>query len=256
MVKLKKKSIVGISASSFIILTVIILAVFLLFPTGITARAQEIERDFSSMEAKLDSIDLSTLSALSDTKLLIDESKELANIGIGGIPLLMEKLESGTVKGKREAFYIEGLYNLLTIDRMDILLDPEYFDTSSPYHPEYAGIKKLVTESKIAIPEIIASSHSVEDKIEELSKYGVLSIPYINNQIEKGENEYSSYFTKIGLQYTPEERIDMANSELEPSSDPSLTDEISTAKSDFDYEEWNNTNHYDLEILSNYIAKI
>lgn len=256
MVKLKKKSIVGISVSAFIILFAIILAIFLLLPTGMTARAQEIERDFLSVEAKVDSIDLSSLSALSDTRLLIDESKELASIGIGGIPMLMEKLESGNVEGQREAFYIEGLYNLLTIDRMDILLDPEYFDTSSPYHPEYAGIKKLVMESKTVIPEIIASSQPIDEKLEALSKYGILSVPYVNVQIEEGENEYTAYYTKIGLQYTPEERIDMANNDLEPSSASSLTDEMSTAKADFDYEEWNNTNHYDLEILCNYIAEI
>ncbi len=251
MANFRRKNTLCLSLSVLILSMMITVSVFLLSPTGMDARAQEIEKNFSKVESTIDDIDLSNIRASSDTKVLLNESKELAGIGIGGIPLLMEKLESGNMReGYKVAFYIEGLYTLLAIDRMDILLNPEYFDESSAIHPEYAGIKKLMQESKTAIPAIMASPQPVENKLEALSKYGVLSVPYINAQIKNGENGYAAYFTHIGLQYTPEERVDPAAGKR------GVFDELPDDKTDFTYEEWNTANRYDLEILSSYIDRI
>ncbi len=106
MLNSKKKSAIILSAA-IIIIVAIVLTVFLISTAGINARAQEIERDLSAVEAEVDAIDLSGIAALSDTKALIEQSKQLAGIGIGGVPMLMNKLETEEMPGVRRMFYTE-----------------------------------------------------------------------------------------------------------------------------------------------------
>ena len=214
----------------------ILLAGLLIPHNSFHARAQEVEKAFD--EVKAIKLKPSLLSYISVHE---DDAKELFKIGIGGVPLLLEEIDKiVTDTGSYDmycAFYMLGVETLLCVDDENVRYAGEdIFDLPN------VNFKIFVRQAKEKIPQIIQSDQLVEKKVEELSKYGVLSLLYLTDEKGRIAKEYEPYLEKIGLSYSPAER-------MYPSAAPAKSE---TA---FDVDAWLSANKYDLQILKQYLEK-
>lgn len=167
--------------------------------------------------------------------------KNYLKSGSAGSPLLLEEIDKiVTDTGSYDmycAFYMLGVETLLCVDDENVRYAGEdIFDLPN------VNFKIFVRQAKEKIPQIIQSDQLVEKKVEELSKYGVLSLLYLTDEKGRIAKEYEPYLEKIGLSYSPAER-------MYPSAAPAKSE---TA---FDVDAWLSANKYDLQILKQYLEK-
>lgn len=221
------------------VLAVLVL-VALLLSSSDTVKAKAIERDFAAMEKEIDSIELE-LTFHSDTRVAYKKQAELLyDLGIGGVPLLLQKVSEAESFSLREAFYMDGVFALLAVDRLTVYLaygDKE--DTDGEL------VKKLLLDSKTRIPAILTSDSTTKEKIKQLSIFGVLTVPYL--QKESLTEEFADYFTAVNLHLTPAQRTDLQLGKMVPE------DEEATLKAAFDCQKWLSDNKCDLTLLQNYV---
>ncbi len=79
--------------------------------------------------------------------------------------------------------------------------------------------------------------------MDDLSKYGVLSLLYLTDEKGHIPKEYEPYLTKIGLQYSPAERAYPSDS---AAANPRA----------FDAQKWLKENRFDLEMLRGFALEV
>lgn len=126
----------------------------------------------------------------------------------------------------------------------------DIFSTGTHSHRNYAF---LWTKSQQEIPKIISSKVSFECKISSLKQYGLISIPFVVKEINKGHSEYEAYFTAIGLHMdTPEFMSYMTDYSL-PWEERFEKEGFMDGAEDFDYRVWLSENEEDLENLFKFL---
>lgn len=222
---------------------IVITAVFVFFMSNsLHVRARELERDFAAMETKLDSIELEP-TILSDTRIAYsDQAEILYQLGIGGVPLLMDRISNAPSFTAREAFYMNGVYALLALDRDCVL--SQYAQTNTDWS-DYDYVHQLIVDSKTQISSILKSTLTADEKMQELSVYGVLAIPYLEEM--SLIDDFSDYFIRIRLNLTPGKRT------IPQMGDMSSNGEEQSLTASFNEQDWMNQNKNDLKLLMNYV---
>ena len=183
---------------------------------------------------------------------------KLVSIGIEGIPILMRELyaqEEDIVKNgynrinsSRALFYEECLYALLRVDRNAV--------RSWSNNEEGVVRKNLVTFYNNAIsqiPIVLQEKSAFNENIIKLREFGILSIPFITNEIKKGNTEYEAYFTAIGLHMdVPEFMVYMTDYNLSW-EERYEKDGFMDGAEDFDYKIWLEENEEDLDNLFKFL---
>lgn len=215
------------------ILMAVLLAAILLSRHALSARVQE-------MQAIIDGLDPNP-GFYSNVTVCKEEAKKMFAVGIGGTPLLIKEIneiveETGSFT-MHCAFYTFGVQVLLCLDA-DALPGGGYVKGES-----LSSFELLFQQAKTEIPEILQSHKSVEEKMDDLSKYGVLSLLYLTDEKGHIPKEYEPYLTKIGLQYSPAERAYPSDS---AAANPRA----------FDAQKWLKENRFDLEMLRGFALEV
>ena len=172
-----------------------------------------------------------------------NELDELFRIGIDGVPILINKLENNK-ESYYDNFWLQGIYSILRIDRDFVVGE---YSSAMPLN----SFKKFLLDSRTKIPEIINSNETIDQKIDKLRKYGLLSIPYIKSMVRNHEMIYIPLFYLIGMHLQTSEWTGFYSYRTEKfwyKSD----DYLKNAKT-FDYHEWLNNNWDSLLKVHNFI---
>lgn len=197
------------------------------------------------------------------------ESAQIYQIGIEGLPAIISKLSSITDESrKREPFdenkmsadeWMEKTKKAIEVVRYEefwfyctlTLLRTDGSDINSVLGGHaFELLNLLLYESTRDCKKIIDANWPVEDKLIELSRFGLLAIPYVLEEIEIGNSEYEEYFVILGLHLT-------TNDFAEYVYDWDIADRLSRYDNmrnddrvkDFDYRAWLAENKQSLEAL-------
>ena len=179
-------------------------------------------------------------------------SDELIRVGYKGLPVLITEIEKKVEASENYLicdFLSSGVYALLRVNELSI------YDENNR---EYANSTKkvfceLYKASRNNIPKIMKSRKSIEDKIVELRDFGILAIPYVLEQIEKGNAQYESYFTAIGLHMDTAEFMTYMSTIDWPWEQGYDKEGFMDGAEDFDYKVWLSENEEDLDNLFKFL---
>lgn len=166
------------------------------------------------------------------------ESDSLTAIGIEGLPVLLSVLErENAAKGDPlYGSFLRGVF--FAVCRTDVKEAETIEEVASDEDRELSV--EFYRYAKKRAAEIISSDKSTAEKIIELRHFGILSIPEVKTEIDKGNKEFESYFTAIGLHLSvPEFMNIMADGESEATTEERY-DNIKSAEGtkDFNYKTW------------------
>lgn len=166
------------------------------------------------------------------------ESDSLTAIGIEGLPVLLSFCERETAS-KGDPLYrslLSGVF--FAICRTDIKEIETTEELSSDEERELTV--KFYRYAKKRIAEIMASDKSTAEKISELRHFGILSIPEVRAEIDKGNKGFEAYFTAIGVHLSvPEFMNFMADPNSEETTDQRYDKiKVSEGSEGFDYKIW------------------
>ncbi|MBQ9768929.1 MAG: hypothetical protein IJW27_01875 [Clostridia bacterium] len=175
------------------------------------------------------------------------ESDSLTAIGIEGLPVLLSVLErENAAKGDLlYGSFLRGVF--FAVCRTDIKEAEAIEELASDEDRELSV--EFYRYAKKRAAEIISSDKSTAEKIIELRHFGILSIPEVRTEIDKGDKEFESYFTAIGLHLSvPEFMNIIADSESTETTDTRY-DKIKAVEgsAEFNYTVWLNKNEMALD---------
>lgn len=176
-------------------------------------------------------------------------SDQMCSIGIQGVPVLIELLtepDSAFSGSFPRDYLLGGMYVILRIDSQEALGCEDSYD---PIH----CISDYYSLSKSESQKIMAEENLVKNKIAKLCKFGIYALPYVIDEIEKGNTEYVSFFTKIGLHLTHKEYAHLAIQEYHYLNELYYDKDYLSGSEDFDYNEWLNENEEDLNNLFKFL---
>ena len=173
-------------------------------------------------------------------------------VGYKGLPVLiteMDKRSKDNSQFNNTHFLFSGVYALLRINDMN---DYSIDDNAHPRPPKEV-VCDIYSNSKKQIPKMLKKVISTDKKIEELREFGILALPYVVKEIEKGNTEYEAYFTTIGLHMeTPEFMTYMTDFSM--SWEERFEKEgFMDGAEDFDYKVWLSENDEDLDNLFKFL---
>ena len=182
-----------------------------------------------------------------------EQSDKLSEaVGYKGLPVLITEIEKKVEAEENYlhcAFCASTVYALLRIDELSI---------SDRESPEYRNCTKkafysLYTNAKTQISDILKKEISTNEKISALRRCGIIAVPYVMSEIEKGNTEFEKYFTAIGLHMeTPEYMIYM--SDRDRLWEHGFAQEgFMDGSEDFDYKAWLEENKEDLDNLFKFL---
>lgn len=190
--------------------------------------------------SKLYEISLKELPILVYTTCFFDENRETLN-GIMTYPNFCFGIIAMLHANEVEFYYSRAVSNT------DI-------DWKTYYREWFFAFFKNAEEE---CSKVIASDNTIDDKIETLANYGILAIPYVKEEIDKGNLEYEVFFTEIGLHMTTENFATVGcyfnNSELYINHKYSEIRDNYPAAEDFDYKVWLSENEEDLDNLFKFL---
>ncbi|MEE0929009.1 MAG: hypothetical protein UIG59_07430 [Acutalibacteraceae bacterium] len=110
--------------------------------------------------------------------------------------------------------------------------------------------------AKDELPKIAGSDIETEEKIKQFIKFGYFAIPYVKEELEKGNTEYEKFFPLIGAHLTTADYMKVINST--DAMTPAPTEEeieksLLESGADFDYKKWLNENEEDLNNLFKFL---
>ena len=141
-----------------------------------------------------------------------ESHSKLYEISLKGLPLLIHS--TAYVDEYREALNGYMTYVNFGFGIIAMLHANEYFyelnlvRSNTPINVETHNGKRLLNFFNAAeedCSKIITSDKAFEEKLEALANYGILAIPFVKEEIDKGNLEYEAFFTEIGLHMTTEE---------------------------------------------------
>lgn len=210
------------------------------------ADSSQVTLDKKQINEIIDAIELEVgIMSTVDYRFFKNESKELYRIGIEGVPVLINKLEKREYSNNSyKAFWIFGIYSILRIDR-DLVMSEYSYIIKLDY------FKQFLLDSRSRIPAIINSNESIEQKIDKLRMYGLLTIPYIKKMVPNCEILYMPLFYSIGLHLQTDEWMEFYSYRNDENWYKS--DEFMRKTETFNYFEWLNKNWESLDKVHTYI---
>lgn len=185
-----------------------------------------------------------------------EEVKSVCEVGLRGIPVLIDKFHilNAPEPPRDKAMFLH--YSIAALLRIQ--------QSTWAYCPEEYFLNILL-EAKTKINDIIASDEDLTQKMSLLREYGVVSIPYVVDEIKKGNTEYEVFFVEIGLHLSPVEFADRIELPINYPSGNVLSPKVDSYEArrkrvrtegspeNFDYKVWLKENEDDLKILFKYL---
>ncbi len=184
---------------------------------------------------------------------LREQSDKLSETaGYKGIPVLITEIEKMfDVKDRFNdcEFLAATVCALLRVDSLTM----KYRKDPGHRIGTKEGFCHRYMDSQEQVPEILKMKIGTEEKIKKLREFGILAVPYVLEEIEKGNDEYASYFTAIGLHMEiPEYMIYM--SDRDRLWEHGFEQEgFMEGTEDFDYKVWYEENKEDLDNLFKFL---
>ncbi len=182
-----------------------------------------------------------------------EQSDKLSEaVGYKGLPVLITEIEKMFDKKEHfndSEFFAASVFALLRVDA----LESRYRETPDRRTCTKKGFCLRYKDSQEQVPEILKMKISTDEKFKKLREFGILAIPYILEELEKGNTEFEKYFTAIGLHMeTPEYMIYMSDRDRlwEHGFDQEGFMDGSEA---FDYKVWYEENKEDLDNLFKFL---
>ncbi len=192
-----------------------------------------------------------------------EQHTTLFSLGIKGLPMLIyetayhnsytEEPHSTADGAISHGHFQNAIIRMLRVDELasfDIKSD-----TQNPHRDDFYSFFK---DAKVNCPQIIKSSIDTNAKITKLRKYGMLAIPYVKEEIDKGDLSLESYFREIGIHLATEEFSEIVCSYRDYAFneyDEQLREKVyNHPKAEgFDYKVWLSENKEDLNNLFKFL---
>ncbi len=170
-------------------------------------------------------------------------SQKICSVGIKGIPVLIDVMNDENVENIFRISLSQGMYTILRVNQME--------PNPNTYCKE--SIIEFYKRAKSQVPLVIKSQEDFEIKLAKLVKYGIYAVPFIVEEIEKGDIEYQEFFTSIGLHLNHETFAKMAAFSYVYCDDMHLKEDFLQGSDDFDYKVWLSENEEDLNNLFKFL---
>jgi len=189
------------------------------------------------------------------------DSDKLTEIGVGGIPVLLTGYVDdidfdandyyGGSNRLYKGFLAHGFYAICRTDLHEITNTYGVYDDMA----SRSFISFFYNRAKTESAKIIASDKTVKEKLDEIKFFGILVLPEIIAEINKGNEEYAEYFTTIGLHLTVPEFMDIIVDSSSSETKDQKYERIKTAEGseNFDYNAWYAENKEDLDNLFKFL---
>jgi hypothetical protein len=110
--------------------------------------------------------------------------------------------------------------------------------------------------AKSKLPEIAASDMSYDEKLDKYVEFGFFAVPYVKEELEKGNTEYEKFFSLVGAHLSTADYMKVI--EITEWDQPMPTEEeieksLLESGKDFDYKKWLNENEEDLNNLYKFL---
>ena len=187
-----------------------------------------------------------------------ESADKLSQVGTKGTAFLISELDRFT--GRDDEYLRKGFFSAVTLAIWRTSPKAvrgaawQYFDQKEHYNEfEKECIVGFYKQANKRIPKIIAANESLDLKLDKLKTYGIISIPFIVDEINRGHSEYARYFIEIGLHLSTPEFMEFFGDLL-------LSDEEKREKivnhpkaENFDYKVWLSENEEDLDNLFKFL---
>lgn len=224
-------------------LCIVIIMLICLISTSCSNNESDLSRKTDSSQVTLDEkqineiidsieFDYGIMSVI-DYRYFKNELNELYRIGIEGVPVLIERIENPEISSYYKEFWLRGIYSILRID--ENFAGVEYWKNNI-----FDTFKAMLLDSRTRIPAIINSNESIEQKIDKLRNYGLLTIPYIKEMVPNYEKVYMPLFYSIGLHLQTDEWMEFYAYRTDENWYKS--DDFMKKTKTFNYFEWINNN--------------
>ncbi len=198
---------------------------------------------------------------------LTNESvRTLSSIEIKGLPLLIERIFEYESLRKDEYFMYETARGAVLAEdyslTMHCILRIEYplfllLCNESELNVAWSDVcYKAWSEIKDSLEKTLNANISADEKLKFYRKMGMLSVPYVVKELEKGNTELETFFALVGAHLTTEEyllsveRDDYANPRI---SSEEFDSALIASSEGFNYKLWVEENQKDINNLFEYL---
>lgn len=132
---------------------------------------------------------------------------KLSTVGIKGLPILIEKslFEREEILNNHETWCKAILRSKVVEGVLRIDAGIEACAGSVDSNNRYLVLYNFARFSKEDLTEALESTMPFEEKMEIYHKYGIVSVPYVLKELEKGNEEFEDFFIMIGAHLTTPE---------------------------------------------------
>jgi hypothetical protein len=177
--------------SACVIVAAVAVALFAaLFFQGTASAAEIVHTNIDHMEAEFDkAIQNSDEAMFSSNPYDYVKDNEyydsIVNLGVDALPALEEMLNDSDGNGLKEYIMAIAIEDITKADVGKIEDDDLAWESAKEFAEEWAGIKE---SAESGIEEIISDGGmSEKEKIDELSAYGILAVPYLSELADSAE---------------------------------------------------------------------
>ena len=135
---------------------------------------------------------------------------KLSTVGIKGLPVLIEKslFEREEIVNNHKTYCAAILRSKVVEGVLRVSKSDYYAPRKSTYVDEndrYLVLYNFARFSKEDLTETLESTMAFEEKMEIYCKFGIVSVPYVLKELEKGNKEFEEFFILIGAHITTPE---------------------------------------------------
>lgn len=177
------------------------------------------------------------------------------SVGYKGLPVLIGEIEKNYNDDSSSVPVLYGEWSVTIhyyYEVFSVLARIPYIHELSDCYK--GDIKKDIVNIRTEISTNINSTLLVEDKISTLRTFGVLAIPAVLSELEKGNAAFENFFVAAGLHLSDQkyaELVDVYSQQYNPNIINS--DEFMDGAEDFDYKVWLEENEEDLDNLFKFL---
>ncbi len=225
------------------------------------------DEEYANIERALTLIETPDISILSKVRYgnAKDFFNEIFTLDIESIPVIVCKMNDFQSNGHSyekhfdlNRLYAEAIWYQLRV------YDECFFDISENAINRFQkeSISDFWHSSANFITDTINSDSNIDTKVLSLSKCGLISLPYVVEQINNGHTEYEDYFALVGIHLSAKEWTEKTEDDflevVQNTADGSTIweQQLETIKKDygdFDYKVWLSENEDDLNMALKYM---
>ncbi len=181
------------------------------------------------------------------------ESDKLVSVGIKGLPVLLtelEKMENNLDEHYRCMFFMACVNAIWRVNPISM---QSVADVSNSKGYEKNVISAFYKNVNADAQKIVKSDKTITEKLHLLRRFGILAVPFVEQELNKGNTEYEEFFLELGLHLLVPEFMEIFG---DPNHMPEESYEIlknSNGAESFDYKVWLSENRTDLDNMFKFL---